>query len=146
VTQYLTRSLQCGFSSFSAWPNFVTPWARTARLAYFAARAQIQAAASMMARLPIVQTAAASTGGSSFSPFATMSSISSGNGRCSVSASTVSPSNHRSNSSVERVSFVPPLFAAVRYHSTMTDKSPSPDLSSLRIADSADLKEAWHLR
>ena len=49
--------------------------------------------------LPIVQTATASTGGSSFSPLATMSSISSGNGRCSFRASTVSPSSQRSNSS-----------------------------------------------
>ena len=54
----------------------------------------------MKARLPIIQTATASTGGSSFSPLATMSSIPSGNGRCGFSASTVSPSSQRSNSSV----------------------------------------------
>jgi hypothetical protein len=41
-----------------------------------------------------------SVGPSSFSPLATMSSIPSGNGRCSFSAPTVSPSSQRSNSSV----------------------------------------------
>ena len=47
-----------------------------AEIARFAA-----SVSKMMARLPIVQTATASTGGSSFSPLATMSSILSGNGR-----------------------------------------------------------------
>jgi hypothetical protein len=54
---------------------------RTARLASFATKARIEAAASMKPRLPIIQTATASTGGSSFSPLATMSSIPSGNCR-----------------------------------------------------------------
>jgi hypothetical protein len=47
-----------------------------AEIARFAA-----SVSKMMARLPVVQTATASTGGSSFSPLATMSSIPSGNGR-----------------------------------------------------------------
>jgi hypothetical protein len=57
----------------------------------FCGQGPIWAAASVMARLPIAQTANASIGGSSFSPTPKIFGIPSGNGRCWFNVSMVSP-------------------------------------------------------